>query len=74
MPSCSCSDAVDTTTENAPVPDNGTRPSTMLADGFVIVSKSPNRAASVMKAPVVSYDAFKKGDVLLDRPVRLNGL
>ena len=56
------------------MPDNGTRPSTMLADGFVIVSKSPNRAASVMKAPVVSYDAFKKGDVLLDRPVRLNGL
>lgn len=46
----------------------------MLLDGLRIVSKSPYSAASVMKVPVVSKDALRKGEVLFERPVRLKGL
>lgn len=59
---------------NAPVPASGGRPTTMRDEGLIMLSKSPCRAASAMKAEVVSYDAFVRGDALLPRPVRLNGL
>lgn len=47
---------------------------TILELGEPKSSKSPNKAASATKLAVVSKDAFRKGEVLLERPVRLNGL
>jgi hypothetical protein len=47
---------------------------TRLPDGVDKSSKSPYNVASERKAAVVSYDAFKRGEGLLERPLRLNGL
>lgn len=51
-----------------------TLPRTILAEGVPKSSKSPKRAASATKFAVVSKEALRKGEVLLERPVRLKGL
>lgn len=66
--------AAGITTSNTPVPVALGRPKTMLPDGVVKSSKSPNNVASDKNAAVVSYDAFKNGDGFVDMPLRLNGL
>lgn len=62
------------TTSNTPVPVTMGRPTTRLLEGVVKSSKSPYRVASDKKAVVVSYDALRSGDGLVERPFLLNGL
>jgi hypothetical protein len=52
----------------------GILPKTILDDGEPKSSKSPCRAASAINPDVVSKEALRKVDVLLAKPVRLNGL
>ena len=61
-------------TAKAPVPLSGVLPTTILAEGPTMLSKSPRRAASATKLAVVSKEALRKGEELFERPVRLKGL
>lgn len=58
----------------APVPIAEGRPRTILADGDFKSSKSPCNVASEMKLAVVSKDALRRGELLVEIPFRLNGL
>jgi hypothetical protein len=62
------------TTSKEPVPPFEGRPKTILPDGEVKSSKSPYRAASDINEAVVSKDAFSNGELLVEIPLRLNGL
>lgn len=64
----------DMTTSKAPVPVKFKRPATMLPDGVLRSSKSPCNVASERKEAVVSYDALRSGEGLVEIPDRLNGL
>jgi hypothetical protein len=46
----------------------------MFPDGVVRSSKSPYRVASDRNAAVISYDALRSGEGLLEIPCRLKGL
>lgn len=66
--------AMGITTSNTPVPVKIGRPTTMLLDGVVRSSKSPCSVASDKNAVVVSYEAFRSGDGLVESPFLLKGL
>lgn len=57
-----------------PVPVRLSLPATMFPDGVVRSSKSPWSVASDRNDAVVSYDAFSKGEGLVEMPDRLKGL
>ena len=59
---------------NAAVPLVEGRPNTMLPEGEVKLSKSPYNAASEMNEAVVSKDALRRGELLVEMPLRLKGL
>ena len=67
-------DCTGITTSNTPVPVKFSLPTTMFPDGVLRSSKSPCRVASEMKVAVVSYDAFKSCEGLVEIPDRLKGL
>ena len=67
-------DSTGMTTSKTPVPVRLSLPTTMFPDGVVRSSKSPCRVASEMKDAVVSYDALRRGEGLVEIPDRLNGL
>ena len=78
-----CHDSVDIslsssstgiTTSNTPVPHRIGRPNTKFPDGVLRSSKSPYSVASERNAPVVSNEAFNRGDGCTLIPLRLNGL
>jgi hypothetical protein len=62
------------TISNAAVPLVEGRPRTMLPEGEVRSSKSPCNAASDMNDAVVSKEALRSGELLVDIPLRLKGL
>lgn len=62
------------TISKAPVPIVEGRPRTILPEGDFKSSKSPCNVASEMKDAVVSNDALRSGELLVEMPFRLNGL
>lgn len=67
-------DSTGMTTSKTPVPVRFSLPATMFPDGVVRSSKSPCRVASEINEAVVSYDALRSGDGLVEIPDRLKGL
>jgi hypothetical protein len=63
-----------TRTSKELVPVIGGWPKTIEAEGLRRLSKSPKIVASVKIVAVVSYEAFRNGETLFDRPDLLNGL